>query len=119
MKSARTKSRSKTVVDSTPKPTPIKIRVEPPTDLPFHYANYIEVSHSQNEFALTVARIPTKFNSFRLKEFKEKGVLDVEPDLQIVIPITIIRSLIRALEIQVNLYEENFGKIDKREEDDE
>lgn len=119
MSPARKKSRSKSVIRKIAKPTAVRIVVEPPSDLPFHYANHIEVSHSKNEFALSIARIPTKFGSVRLKEIRDKGVLEVEPDLQIVIPITIIRGLIRALGIQLGLYETNFGKIEKRGEDNE
>lgn len=119
MRQAGKKPRSKTVIRKVPKPTTLRIQVEAPSDLPFHYANYIGVSHSKNEFALSIARIPTLFNSARLKEIKDKGVLDIEPDLQIVIPTTVIRGLIRALEIQLGLYETNFGKIEKRREDNE
>ena len=84
--------------------------VQPETPSPY-YSNYIEVTHSEYEFALSFAKLPTKLRPQQLLDVKAGQPLQVEPLLQIEIPTRLIKGLIRALTVQVEIYEKRYGPI--------
>jgi hypothetical protein len=95
---------------SEAKPMRLNIRVES-TDEDALYANYMEVSHSQYEFMLTMARLPVKPSARTMELAKERGEIVVEPKVQVIFPPQLIIGLIKALEIQKETFESLFGKI--------
>ena len=75
------------------------------------YANFMEISHSQYEFQLSMARVPAKVPAAVLEQAKERGALVLEPVVSVIFPPRIMSGLIRALEVQRDKYEAQFGKI--------
>lgn len=111
------KSTKKTAAkNASAEPTRVKVRVEHGSGAEILYANYVEVSHSAYEFMLSVVRVPTKFPSSLLAEARTTGEIVVEPQVNILLPPTLIPGLIRALESQRDLYERNFGKLKTSDE---
>ena len=88
----------------------LKVRVESSEDDAI-YANYMEISHSQYEFMLTIARLPVKLGASEMELAKERGEIAVVPEVQVIFPPRIISGLIKALEVQREMYENSFGKI--------
>jgi hypothetical protein len=85
------------------------IRLEPLENASVYYVNYIEVAHSTQDFSLICARIPSKFTYDEIKEANNVGALVVEPEVQVIVPTTLIPGLIRALTTQKENYEKAFG----------
>lgn len=94
-----------------PQTMAVQIRVEPSSETPTYYVNHVEVAHNQHEFALFTGKLPAKLSTEELEKSKNSGVLTLDPSLQILLPPSIIRGLLRALQMQLDLYEKNFGKI--------
>lgn len=92
----------------------ISIGVEASEDTPNYYVNYIEVSHGPHDFCMSAARIPTKLNSQQMAKAAADEKLTVDAMMQIVIPTSIVKGLIDALQKQVAKYEENFGPLNSR-----
>ena len=111
--SFRTMARKTTPSSPSSPPSPpvqnIQIRpvIEATDNTPVFYANYLEVSISPNEFALSAVRIPTKPTQATL----DSGEIRMEPSVQIIIPPMVIPGLIRALSTQRDNYESQFGPI--------
>lgn len=78
---------------------------------PMYYANHAEVSHSRHEFVLSLVRVPTKFPPAQVAGLVKGETLLLEPEAQVTIPPTLLRPLIKALESQIQRYEEKFGKV--------
>lgn len=89
----------------------VKIVLEASEDTPSYYVNYVEIIHSQHEFGLYAAQMPTKLSTDSLEAARKSGEIHVEPTLQLVVPPTLIPGLIRALETQKQSYEKEFGMI--------
>lgn len=79
-------------------------------ETPTYYVNYIEVASSQFEFALIGCKLPTKMSESRLAQARETGVIRVEPEVQMLLPVSIIDRLIEALQKQKAMYEANYVK---------
>lgn len=99
---------------SSETPLTLRVIVEPNDNTAMYYANYIEVAHSIHEFALNIVRVPTKLSSETLKQATATKELLVSPEIQILLPPTIIAGLIEALQKQKTAYESIFGKIQPR-----
>lgn len=95
---------------ATPKAKPIRIVTESSSGDAI-YANFIEIGHTEHEFLLIAARLPTKPSAAILAQAAERGELVLEPEVQIMFPARIIGSLISALQVQRDEYERRFGKI--------
>ena len=89
----------------------LKIILEPSEETPVTYVNYAEVGHSQYEFSLTFARVPTKLSRHTLSEVQKSGELSLEPVFSLVLPAKVIPGLINALKVQMASYEQKFGSI--------
>lgn len=84
----------------------VKVNLTPSADMSVYYSNFIEVSHSTYEFALSVARVPTKLTPEMLSSLEgENATLDVEPTLQVLIPPNVARGLVEALQKQLAAYD--------------
>jgi hypothetical protein len=104
-------AKSKAIAPKTKGPQEIKLLLDLSDDTPIYYVNYFEVSQIPQEFGLLAARMPTKLSAQQQATAKENGILALAPMLQLVFAPALARSLIGALQIQLNLYEKNFGKI--------
>lgn len=93
-----------------------KVRIEP-SDGDAVYANYMEVSHSQYEFMLTVAQVPSKLTSAATAQAQELGEIVIESKVQILFPPRLMGSLLKVLETERDKYETDFGKITTKEKD--
>jgi hypothetical protein len=85
-----------------------KIVLDSIENAPVYYVNHIEVANSPQDFSLICARLPAKISKEKIEEVKQTGTLTVEPDVQIVIPTTLVPGLIKALTIQKEAYESMF-----------
>ena len=85
------------------------IRLEPSESTAVYYVNFIEVATTPQDFSVICGRLPGKLSATKLEEVKEVGVLVLEPDVQIVIPVTLVPGLIRILTAQKELYEKIYG----------
>lgn len=86
-----------------------KVVLHPSEDTPQYYVNYAEIASSQNEFSIYGVRIPTKFPPDEVETIKKSGELHLEPEVQIIIPVTVIQGLIDALTRQRDFYAAEFG----------
>lgn len=89
----------------------LRVVVEATRDTPTYYVNHAQLTFSEHEVALVFARMPTKPSRDEIREAEEFGELTVDPELQIIIPPTVLPRLIDALEMIRGHYEENYGKI--------
>ncbi len=93
------------------KPVAAKVVLHPSEDTAQYYINYAEVAVSQNEFSIYGVRIPTKPRPYEVEAIKISGELHLEPEVQIIIPVTVIQGLIDALIRQRDLYTAQFGTV--------
>lgn len=72
------------------------------------YANAIQINHTPWDFALHFAQliVPTALHKGRPLEIKGKSVAVIN------IPVTLVRGLIKALEINLEGYEKSYGKVE-------
>jgi hypothetical protein len=85
------------------------IRLEPSESTSVYYVNHIEVATTPQDFNVICGRLPGKISATKLEEIKEANALVIEPDVQIVIPVTLVPGLIRILTVQKELYEKIYG----------
>jgi hypothetical protein len=85
------------------------IRLEPLENAAVYYVNYIEVGASPQDFSIICARLPAKLSGAKKEEVKELGALVIEPEVQVVIPVTLVPGIIRALTTQKEIYEKLYG----------
>jgi len=83
-----------------------KISLEPTERVSVFYVKYIEVGNSPQDFTLTCGRLPGKITSAKLEEIKRLDAMVIEPEVQLIIPTTLVPGLIRALTAQKEVYEE-------------
>src|SRR5690348_8026819 len=94
---------------SEPTSITTKIRVEVTSDTPTYYSNYIEISHNRHEFAMTVARAPSKVSPTQIAEAKATGEFVLTPEIQILFPPSLISGLIDALIKQREAFDREHG----------
>lgn len=88
-----------------------KVQIIQPETPSTYYSNFIEVSHTEYEFALSFAKLPTKLRPQQLLDVKSGEPLLLEPLLQVEVPTRLIPGLVRALMLQVEIYEKRYGAI--------
>jgi len=81
----------------------VELDVRP--DTPSYYVNYMAVGHTDHDFTISAARIPAFLTPERKAHAQKKGIIFQEATLQLVIPPTIIKGLIKALTTQMDTYE--------------
>src|SRR3989442_12404014 len=74
------------------------------------YANYAEVSSAQHEFQMGFALAPTKPSAEQIEQARA-GNVKLDGLVQILLPPTVIPSLIRALTTTKDQHEAMFGPI--------
>jgi hypothetical protein len=85
------------------------ITLEPLENASTFYVNHIEVGSTAHDFSLICGRLPGKLSLDQLEEVKDGGALVVEPEVQVVIPATLVIGLIEALTTQKDNYEKTYG----------
>ena len=103
------KSRSGKTNGSEPQSLSARIVLDPSEDVPRYYVNFIEVASSQQEFSMYGVQVPTKMSLDAIERAKKTGELHLDPEVQIVFPVTIIQGLIDALANQRDFYCKQFG----------
>jgi hypothetical protein len=88
-----------------------RVTLEVGSDVPSYYVNYVDVSQSTHEFTLSVAKIPTRLAAQTMQNLQTTGELRAEALLQLIIPPTLLPSLLKALTAQKELYEKTWGPI--------
>ncbi len=88
-----------------------KVQIVQPDSPSPYYSNFIEVTHSEYEFALSFAKLPSKLRPQQLLDIQGGEPLLLEPLLQIEIPTRLARGLVKALTIQIEAYEQRYGAI--------
>lgn len=86
-----------------------KVVLHPSGETPQYYVNYAEIATSQNEFSIYGVRIPTKLPPDEVETVKKSEELHLEPEVQIIIPVTMIQGLIDALIQQRDFYAAEYG----------
>lgn len=112
-KSAKGKAAGKVLAQKTESPTALAARIvlDVGSDIPSYYINYADVAQSSHEFTLTVGKTPTRLSQQSIRDVQATGELHVEAMLQLILPPTLLPSLIKALTSQKDLYEHTFGTI--------
>jgi len=65
---------------------------------------------------MVVARVPAKQSKLATAEMRQTGELLIEPDVQVLLPPTVVPGLIKALTLQLEKYEERFGPVPKEKD---
>jgi hypothetical protein len=89
----------------------VKIHPDLKPDTPFYYINYASVSHSEYDFSISVLRTPAQLTPEQTELANKGDAVPVEPILQLIVPPRLIDGLIKALNIQKEKYEEEYGPI--------
>jgi hypothetical protein len=96
---------------NTPISLAARVTLEVGPDIPSYYVNYVDISQSSHEFTLSVAKVPTRLTSQTAQNLQATGELRAEALLQLIVPPTLLPSLIKALTLQKDLYEQINGPI--------
>jgi hypothetical protein len=75
------------------------------------YANSFDVTTSFHDVTLSFGRIPPKITEVDREEAIKRGGLEVDASVQITISPQILPQLIKALNAQRAIYEQNFGQL--------
>jgi len=96
-----------------PAPLPMKLAVRVVVEVqdgtPAFYSNFIEVSQTKWDFSLIFATLPPKPTAAKIAEMQATGVLACPAEATINFPPTLMAGLIRALNMQKELYEKENG----------
>lgn len=91
--------------------TQVKVSLEPSIETVPVYSNHIEVGHTRHEFTILAGRVPGKMSSERFRLAKETKLLQLEPDVTILLAPTLVPGVIRALQTQLDIWEKAYGPI--------
>jgi hypothetical protein len=75
------------------------------------YINFAEVAHNVHEFSIICARTPTKPDATALELAKKSGVYPIEASTMLIVPPSLMKGLVRAMQLQIEKYETSFGQI--------
>ncbi len=93
----------------------VRVRIEPSPDGPIIYCNAVEIGHNQHEFSLFFARLPAKASREQMDAAEKTAVLELSPEAHILLPPTVIKPLIDALQSQLDTYNKERQTIDAKE----
>lgn len=102
----------KKTINKSPKHVAINLKIEVKPDTPYYYTTFMTVSHGPHDFTISVGKAPSFFTAEQIADAQKGEALVVESILQLIVPPRVTVSLIEALKIQVQNYEQQFGKID-------
>ena len=108
---ARKKSPDKTTDIAPVSEQKTDVSLVPDENTATFYVNCAEIANNQHEFAIMATRLPTKPPPEYLEQYKDTGQIVISPDVQLVIPTTLIQALIQVLTSQKESYERLFGPI--------
>ncbi|MFQ5895290.1 MAG: DUF3467 domain-containing protein [Nitrospinota bacterium] len=96
-------------------PEGIEIKITPlvTEDTPYHYCNYVTVTHSPYDFTLSLIKIPTSLKPDQVEAAKKGEPVALEPIIQMVISPRLVPGLIKALNEQKSKYEARFGSLER------
>jgi hypothetical protein len=94
---------------ATPKDLTAQIKLDIRQDTPAYYVNYMSVGHTEFDFTISSARVPSTLTSEQEQRVKKEGVLLLETTLQLIVPLSVVKGLIAALANQVQKYEAKHG----------
>lgn len=80
-------------------------------DSPALFVNHFEIRSNLHEFSLLAKRMPTKLSPAEIESAQADGHFIVEPDVQLIVPPTVMPSLISALTIALEGYEARYGAV--------
>src|SRR6188768_1206425 len=89
----------------------LNVVMDPEPGSPAIFVNHFEVQVNLHEFTILASRLPTKPNSRDLANAQASGQFVIEPDVQLVLPPTLIPKLIAALEASLANYEERWAPV--------
>lgn len=89
----------------------LKVEMSPPEDVPSYYSNHVQIARTKHEFSLSFGHLPARFSNEKLTEMTKSGVLQIKPDVEIILPPTVIPGLISALTAQKDMFEKEHGPI--------
>jgi hypothetical protein len=78
---------------------------------PTYYVNHAEITSNPFEVTISFARFPSKFSPGASETIGTTGILEVEAELQVLIPPTLLPGLIRALTTQKATLDAMMGPI--------
>jgi hypothetical protein len=112
-KKKATKAKKKTGNGQSPAGSTLtaKVQLIVSDEVASQYVNFAEVAHSTYEFIVLFARVPTKATPAQAATVRDTGILQVEPQAQMLLPPALVPGLIRALQTQLEKYEEQHGKV--------
>ena len=87
-----------------PKPIKVAFGVDLKEDTPSYYVNFMSVSHTPYELAITAARIPNPYTAEQLGLIKKGEPVPLEPILQLIVPAPVAEGLVKALSEQLEKY---------------
>jgi hypothetical protein len=99
------------IASEVPAPKAVALRpaVEVTEDTPKYYVNHMEVTSSMHEFSLTFARVPSKLSQGQWEKIESSQSIMISADLQLLIPPTLINTMLQAISQQKDTYERQFG----------
>ncbi|MCW5671534.1 MAG: hypothetical protein KIT86_17905 [Hydrogenophaga sp.] len=97
----------------------VKVSLEPTFETVPVYANHIEVGHTRHEFTILAGRVPGKMPAERFKQARETGLLQLEPEVTILVAPTLVPGIIRALKLQLEKWEKVNGPVSEPESEKE
>lgn len=103
----RSKPKKEALADSVP----VQLVIDLAPDTPSYYANHVEIAVNKHEISLRIAKIPTKPGRAEMAAAEATGELIIDAEMEILIPPTLIKGLIAALETSRQNYETLFGPI--------
>jgi hypothetical protein len=77
---------------------------------PLYYVNHMEVANTAVDFTLICTRLPAKLSEEKLEELKTNKTLHVDAEVQVVIPVSLVPAIIKALITQKESYEKIIGQ---------
>ncbi len=89
----------------------VKINADSLMNTPEYYVNHIEVAYSAFDFTLIAAKATAMLSTEQTEQAVKTGKLLLEPSVQIILPVNVMPGLIKALQTQMDKYEENYTKI--------
>src|SRR5262245_40467595 len=96
---------------SAPEAVPVTIVTTSTDDTPSYYCNFAETVYSAHEMAINFVRVPTKLTAMQVEEMTGGGKLNLEPNVQVFFPPTLLPGLVRALSVLRENFERQFGAI--------
>jgi hypothetical protein len=95
--------------ENAPAQVAARIIVDVNESTPLYYANYMEVGNTSNDFTLFCTRLSAKLSADKMEEVRTLKTIHVDADVQVVIPVSLVPGLIKALIKQKEVYEKLIG----------